>query len=142
MRDEVVLDASVAAKCFFPEEGSAQAGALVMSGAWIIAPDLIFAEMASVAAKRVRRDGVTDAVARRSVNALGDLLNETWPMAALSERAFDLAWRHGLSAYDGAYVALAEARGARLVTADERLVRKAVEAGLGDHVALLADGVR
>jgi predicted nucleic acid-binding protein len=139
MHAEIVLDASVAAKCFFPETGTALAVDLVASGVWILAPDLIFAEMASIAAKRVRRDGFDRERARAAVEKVDKLLHEICPMAPLRERAFDLAVLHGLSAYDGSYLALAEMRGSRLVTADVRLARSARQAGLGSLVTVLGE---
>ena len=52
----------------------------------------------------------------------GELAVERWPAdAALRARAFQL--RDNLSAYDGAFVALAEALDCPLVTRDRRLAR-------------------
>ena len=67
------------------------------------------------------------------------LLHEIFPMAPLRERAFDLAMLHGISAYDGSYLALAEMRGSRLVTADIRLARSARQAGLGSLLSVLGE---
>lgn len=51
-----------------------------------------------------------------------DLPIERWPCVdSLRRRAFEL--RENVSAYDAAYVALAEALGCRLVTRDRRLAR-------------------
>ncbi len=50
-----------------------------------------------------------------------------------------LAYQHGISAYDATYVALSEARGLPLVTADARLVRAL--AGTAHDVRLLDDMV-
>jgi predicted nucleic acid-binding protein len=44
-------------------------------------------------------------------------------MGSLVGRCWEL--RHNLTIYDGAYVALAEAAGARFITADARLARSA-----------------
>lgn len=135
---ESVLDASVAAKFFFPEAGSSAAFALIRSGTYFIAPDLIYAEMASIAAKHVRRRGVSYALASQVQPRLRALLDETVPVKDLAEDAFDLAARHGFSAYDGVYLALARTRGLVVVTADVRLARKAAEVGLDGYVSLLA----
>lgn len=137
MSGEIVLDASVAAKCFFPEAGSDLANAVVLSGVRIVAPELIHAEVANVAARRAQRGETDPSVARRAIEALDELIDETCPLAPLRTRAFDLALASGLSAYDAIYVALAEARGAQLVTADARLVQSARAAGLGAYVVLL-----
>ena len=135
---EMVLDASVAAKFFVPEAGSNAAFALRRSGTRFVAPDLIYAEMASIAAKHVRRRGVSHAVASGIQAGLRKLLDETVPMKDLAEDAFDLAARHGFSAYDGAYLALARRRGLAVITADVRFARKAAEVGLAEYVSLLA----
>ena len=137
MPGEVVLDASVAVKCFLDEEGSDAAKAVVRSHARMVAPDLIFAELASVAAKRVRRGHVSADVAGRMLSRAPDLLDEVFPLKPLAPRAFELAVEHGFSAYDALYLALAQARGARMVTADARLAARAEDAGLAALVEAL-----
>ena len=62
--------------------------------------------------------------ARRARTALGDFLElpiRRYPSTQLLERVFEL--RNNLTAYDAAYVALAEALDAPLVTTDDRLAR-------------------
>jgi predicted nucleic acid-binding protein len=84
-------------------------------------PDLCPLEVMSVV-RRKERHGELDA--RRATVALDDLL--AFPAAvhatrALLPRVFEL--RHALSMYDAAYVALAEALDAPLLTLDGRLAR-------------------
>lgn len=138
MRDEVVLDASVAVDWLFPGPGSAAALAFVRLGARRVAPDLIFAEFASVATKFVRRGLASKDVARDAVERLPELIDEIAPLSDLAGPAYDLATHYGFSAYDGLYLALARRRGLRLVTADAKLARKAVEIGFADHISLLS----
>jgi predicted nucleic acid-binding protein len=138
MSDEIVLDASVAADWFFSGPASPAARALMRSGARRIAPDLIFAELASVAIKFTRRRLVSRALAREAVEQLPQLVDEIVPLGDLAGAAFDLAANHGFSAYDAVYLALAQRRGLRLVTADAKLARRAAEVGLADHVHLLS----
>ncbi len=137
MSDEVVLDASVAADNFFPGPGSVAAGAFVRSGPRMIAPDLIFAEFASVSIKFVRRDLVPAEVARNAVARLPVLIHEVVPLGDLVQAAYDLAAGQSFSAYDAFYLALARQRGIPLVTADAKLARRAVDIGMSDHVRLL-----
>jgi predicted nucleic acid-binding protein len=137
MADEFVLDASVAAKCFFTEDGSDEARALVFSGARFVAPDLIFVEMASIGARHVRRGLVPQALAAEALDGLAELLDETAPLFGLAPRAFVLAAAHGVSAYDGCYLALAEQRNAQVVTADRKLIERANAEGLGGLVQSL-----
>ncbi len=102
-----------------------------------VAPALIFAEFASVAAKVVRRGLIADATVRNAVERLPKLIDEIAPLGDLAGSAYDLATRCGFSVYDAFYLALARKRGLRLVTADAKLARRAVEVGLADHVSLL-----
>ena len=124
MPAELVLDASVAAKVFIPEDRSDLAEAVVLSGARLIAPEFVLLELASVAAKRFRRADIPRSLAQRMIAGARALFNELVPASALVDRAFALAADHGLSAYDAAYVALAAQRACELVTADARLVAK------------------
>jgi len=130
MAAEAVIDASVAAKVFITEDGSPAARAFAASGVRLLAPDLIFVELASVAAKRLARGDIPRSLAEAMVAAAPGLPHETAPAAGLADRAFALAADHGVSAYDGLYLALAERRGCDLVTADQRLIAKVAAAGL------------
>jgi predicted nucleic acid-binding protein len=136
MPASVVVDASVAAKCFLSEAGSEAARRLARSGLVLIAPDLILIELAGVAAKKVRRAELTlDAGARMTMRA-ADLFDELAPVQPLLEQAYRLASQFPLSLYDSLYLCLAERRGLELITADRKLVGAAA-AGLGAHVRLL-----
>jgi predicted nucleic acid-binding protein len=137
MNTERTLDASVAAAALFPEAQTAQARARLNALDGLLAPDLLFAEMASIAAKKVRRGLATQEDALEVLARVRDLVIETVPCRLHYERAFALAARHGFSAYDSLYLALAEARGAPVITADEKLVRRAAEAGLSALVEAL-----
>ncbi|HEY2707696.1 MAG TPA: type II toxin-antitoxin system VapC family toxin [Caulobacteraceae bacterium] len=130
MPDEAVLDASVAAKVFIEEEGSAEASAYVLSGVRFIAPELVLIEVANVVLKRFRRGELPRMVADHVARASRTMFDELVPADKLVPRAFELAADHGLSVYDSMYVALAEARHRRLVTADARLIAKMANAKL------------
>lgn len=134
MPDEIVVDASVLAKAYFFEAGSEAARDLLTSGLFVCAPDLVFVEMASVASKRVRRGLSTHERAAAAVESMAELIDFVAPLDDLCVRAFSLSCEHGFSAYDGAYLALAERRGAPVITADLKLVRRAREVGLA-HLA-------
>jgi predicted nucleic acid-binding protein len=138
MPASVVLDASVAAKLYFTEEMSDLAEAAVRAADLLIAPDLVFIELASVAAKQVRRGVTTADTGAIAMNLMHGLLDESVPLEGLAGRAFDFAQHHGVSAYDGAYLALAEERGLQVLTADVRLVRRAELEGLSHLVRQLS----
>jgi predicted nucleic acid-binding protein len=128
--ETLVVDASVAAKFWFEEDGLEVARNL-RTRVGLSAPDFLVIEMASIAAKRVRRGLSTNEEGSRAVREVVTLVDEFEPSAPLAPRAFELARDHGVSVYDGLYLALAEARGARVLTADEKLVKRARAAGLG-----------
>ena len=137
MRGEVVLDASVAAKLFFEEVGSGQAAELADSGVVLLAPDLIHVEFASIAAKKARRREISDALGASALAGLAAVLDEVVPSGALAGRAYAFAVEQGCSAYDGLYLALAEQRGCPVITADLRLVRRIVDAGMAHLIQAL-----
>jgi predicted nucleic acid-binding protein len=137
MRVDVVVDVSVAAKVFCLEAGSDRARAMLKSGAVVAAPDLLFVEMASLAAKRVRRGLCSAQLGRDAVGSIGELIDEVAPLSGLAARAFLFARDNGFSAYDGAYLALAERLNAPVLTADERLIERARALGAGNLVRQL-----
>lgn len=133
---DFVLDASVAAKCFFQEPGSDQARASV-GRSRLIAPRLLLLEIASLAAKKVRAGVASLEQAQRALGEAPALVDELVPVETLLSRALEFA-TVGLSAYDGVYVALAEKAGIPLLTADDRLLRRAATAGMSRHLRALA----
>ena len=130
MAADLIVDASVVAKFYFLEDGSEQARAILTSGIVIAAPGLLLIEIASVAATKVRRGVSTREEARRVVASLGELVDEFVPLGGLAGRVFSIASDSGCSAYDATYLALAQERGVRLLTADRRLVECAQAAGM------------
>jgi predicted nucleic acid-binding protein len=62
---------------------------------------------------------LTDERGRQALDDLGDLPLDRYPHAVFLERIWEL--RHNLTAYDAAYVALAETLNATLVTRDAAL---------------------
>jgi predicted nucleic acid-binding protein len=137
MNGEIVLDASAAADWLLPGPRSAGVDAFVRPSARRIAPDLIFAEFASVAIKLVRRNQISRTIAHDAVRRLPRLIDEVAPLDALAGSAYALAERHAFSAYDAFYLALALKRDLALVTADAKLARSAAEGGLARHVRLV-----
>lgn len=128
---EEVVDASVIGAAFFNEAASDSARAWLINAPRLVAPDLLYAEIASIAAKKVWRGEASMEAGARSIEAIDDFVAEAVPLGELAGRAFDLASQHRCSAYDGAYLALAERRDTRLVTLDRKLIDRATQAGLG-----------
>jgi predicted nucleic acid-binding protein len=85
----------------------------------LIAPALMEFEVANIL-RRHELAGLIDATtAAMAHQDLLDLAVEPWPYQPLAARVWQL--RHNVTAYDGAYVALAELVEATLVTLDNRL---------------------
>jgi predicted nucleic acid-binding protein len=87
------------------------------------APHLLDVEVAQVLRRFVLGGGIPVDRAERALERLGQLRINRYPHLRLLPRALEL--RRNLTAYDGVYVALAEALGASLLTRDARLARAA-----------------
>ncbi len=118
----VVVDASVVAALLFLE-GSAEDLAEQLAGSDLVAPDLLRYEIANVASVKVRRRLVSADAASAALGLLARL--DVKLQAVDPASAFETAMETGLTAYDGAYVWLARALGARLATLDARVARAA-----------------
>jgi predicted nucleic acid-binding protein len=116
----IVIDASVLANVV-GDDGSdgRRARAEFRSAGDVAAPDLVDVETVSVLRKRWLAGTVTDERFAAAVDDLTQLELERYPTLRFMRRAFQL--RSNVTAYDSAYVALAEELGCDLLTADQRL---------------------
>ena len=139
--ERFVVDASVAAKWYFPEELTERADALLEQRNEILAPDVLLVEIANLAWKRARRGEIGEAVADRIVAELRQVPFELRPAAELVAAALPLALHphQGLTLVDGFYVALAVQSGCPLVTADRRLYDALAAGPLAQHALWLGD---
>jgi len=120
----LVVDASVALKWFVEEQGSPEAGALLTRGDTLIAPDLIIPEICNGTWKLVRRGMMSQTQQVAAVARLASILNELAPTGPLAPRALVISSLLDHPAYDCFYLALAEQRGTRVVSADRRLIQR------------------
>jgi predicted nucleic acid-binding protein len=120
----LVVYASVAVKWFIIEPGRPEARRLLDREQRLIAPELIVAEVVNVLWKRLLADGINRAQAADAARELPQLFAELCPLATLAERALAIADELRHPAHDCFYLALAEAREARLVTADRRFAHR------------------
>jgi predicted nucleic acid-binding protein len=125
----VVVDASVAAKWFLPENGEALGDkALALLDQYdkrevqFVVPDLFYVEIASAIWKAVRTGRVPRAFGDQALVLLTQREFATVPSLKLLDKAFQIATAFERTVYDGLYVALAEQTNSQLITADERLV--------------------
>ena len=134
-----IVDASVACKWFFEEPLSAEARALALAHPVLVAPDLIIAECANVAWRRVRDGLVPTEQAEASLNALPDWFEELTPAAELHRNAFRIARALDHPVYDCLYIALAARAAAPVITADKALLRRVRGTAWRELVQLLGD---
>ena len=117
----VVVDASVAAKWFVKEAGREQA-LEILDESERHAPDLIIAEVGNVAWKKAMRGEMSGEQARFICTSLRRYFAVLHRSEALADRAIEIALRLRHPIYDCLYLACAQRTGARLVTADRRLL--------------------
>ena len=115
----LVVDASVLAPVVADVGADGHRFRERLRGEPLIGPDLLRVEVTSVLRRRVMTGHLTPEQADVALGDLLDLPITVFPTAPLLRRIWEL--RQNLTAYDGCYVALAEAVDSPLVTADHRL---------------------
>jgi predicted nucleic acid-binding protein len=115
-----VVDASVAIKWFVPEIHADAARRLLREGVTLLAPDLIWAEVANALWRKWRDREL-------SAETVEGILNDfrRYPLRIYAgESLYDVAWPvargSGRTFYDSLYLALAMSNGCLMVTADLR----------------------
>lgn len=126
----VVVDASVAAMWFLPEEHSPNAALLLDSEYDLAAPDFLYLEVASALLKATRRGGLAVGEAAEALQLLAASAIRTFPATEQIDDAFHTAERHGGSLYDATYIAGARSLAAPIVTNDAQLAEVARKAGV------------
>jgi predicted nucleic acid-binding protein len=132
---EAVLDCSLALAWAIPDERSAQAESLLKkigrgSKLWVSA--LWWFELSNALVVAQRRGRLSDSDVLRLIELYRQLplYTDTLLGAEAVFRFRSLALRHDLSAYDAAYLEIAQRRGIILATLDASLARAAKRAGV------------
>jgi predicted nucleic acid-binding protein len=122
---QCVVDASVVAKLFIPGAG-AQAEKLFLHlthpESRFHVPDLLYIEVTNVLWKLTRYGHYALRDAEANIANLNQLTLIPHPTQLLNADALKLAARHGISAYDACYVALAMRQSVPLISADDKLL--------------------
>ena len=119
----VIIDASVAFKWLAEEDGSDAAFAL-LDRYELYAPVLLMHEVANGLWKKTQRDQIERSVSfSDELNRLPQLVNLIDETAHVA-RALEIGREFGHAVYDCVYLAIAEARSDRLVTADVKFMTK------------------
>ena len=132
-----VVDASTIAAAFFQEEFEQRSWELLASGCLLLAPDLLFAEVANVVSKRFRRKQIDAQEAHLIISDLRKIPLKITSSESLVEPALEIALTTGRSAYDSIYLALAVRTDSTMVTEDKRLINALADSSLEKHVEWL-----
>ncbi len=120
----MIVDASIALKWFVAEQGSPAEvrfyGKNLAFG--LNAPELIVAEVANAAWKKVLRGEIPKRHALRIARSLEASITRLFPIAMLAEHACEMAIELRHPVYDCLYLACAELLSEPLVTADARIM--------------------
>ena len=120
----IVVDASAMIEVLLRTPAAAAVDArLFEPGETLHAPHLLDVEVAQVIRRYVANGDIDADRGREALDDLADLRLRRYPHDVLLPRIWEL--RHNLTAYDAAYVALAEALDAPLLTRDRRLAAAA-----------------
>jgi len=116
----IVVDASALVEALFQTPAASAARARLLNAEQTLhAPHLIDLEVAQVLRRYAASGRIEPAQGRDALNDLNDFPLDRYPHDLFLPRVWEL--RHNLTAYDAAYVALAEALDATLLTRDRRL---------------------
>lgn len=132
----MIVDASVAFKWIFMEEGSEAAQALLGRDN-LKAPNLLLVELGNALWKKGMRGELGDRQAYAPQISIVSSFVSTQSEAGLIPRAIEMALSLQHAIYDCVYLALAEQMDETLVTADEKFWSKVSASEFRDHVQLL-----
>lgn len=115
-----VVDANVLVTFLADQAAAGERARRALRDQTLAAPHLVDLEIVATLRKHHARGLLSAAHARRAVERLARLPVDRYPHPVLLQRCWEL--RDNVTTYDAAYVALAEALGVPLITADVRLV--------------------
>lgn len=140
---KLVVDASVAVKWYLDEDYSAEARSLLGTRpAEFHVPDFIYAEIASVFWKRLRRGEMQAGDASLAYSLVASLPMVTHDSKSLAGAALRWGAGGGIAVYDRLYLSLARAQGCRMVTADRPFFLKASAEGHRNFLLWVGDAAR
>jgi predicted nucleic acid-binding protein len=118
-----VVDASIAAKWIFLEQGSDKAQQLLEDFDSFLVPELFYLEMDAIITKKVRKRELDASDAHRKREQVEKFAVEKIEHYSISQLAFNISISLPVTFYDAIYLALAVEKEAVMWSADDRLVR-------------------
>ncbi len=134
----IVVDASVAYKWFAAEKLHSQALMLLQAQPRLCAPELVMAEICSLAWRNVQRGIISAEQARMIAEKIPSYLPRYYRDHELMARAFELALIFDLSVYDCLYLACIEQADGVLVTTSRHIMKAAIGSPFADRIHHLA----
>jgi len=122
--EQAVVDSCVAVKWVVREDHSDKAIELLGADLHLVAPDLVLIEIANALWKNVKRGLLAADQVKMRLNDVPGFFNKLLSTPDLVAEAFALGVAADVPIYDCAYVVAARRIGARLVTADRKLIAK------------------
>lgn len=124
---EVTIDASVSAAWVLPDESTPASekllGEVLEGRVQLVEPALWEYEMLNILKGAIARHRMDEHKAKKALHLLSQIPMETVFLDAESRSAvLEACVKHGLSAYDAAYLALADLRGISLISADKDIL--------------------
>lgn len=134
----LVIDASIAVKWLLPEVNSQEALELLETGETLLAPELIYAEVANAIWKRVKLRELSPKEAGTLVKLLQNISFDVISTVNLLAPTLQIAAsiNHN-SVYDCLYLIIAEMNDSTLITADEEFYKKISKTSLKNYIELL-----
>lgn len=134
-----VVDASVAAKWFLPEQYTESARRVLAPENDLHAPDLFLVEIDSVLCRHIRRGELSIAEGDEIRRSLVGYPIQYTPLEELRTLAYAMANQTRTTPYDCLYLALAVLLGGQMVTADRRFYDRVTDGALAPSVLWVED---
>lgn len=134
-----VIDASVAAKWYVPENYEQEATTLLKGRHELHVPELILPEFSNIIWKKARRGELSEAEGSRIVSAFA---RKRWTVHSHRQTlrsAYSGAEASGQTVYDWTYLALAISLSCEFVTADERFFKALVATTFKSNLKWIGD---
>ena len=139
-----VVDASVAAKWFLPEQGTPAALELLTGRERLIAPALIRIEVSAALVRAFRESRITEDAAREACQAWDQLLAEQIVQLIADDDLYELALKIAFeirhSVQDCLYLAAGKVMKAQVVTADDGLAKRGLRNARNVRLIGIDDG--